>query len=288
MIQNRSPFKTKARKYQVENKTATETTVYVYDEIGWFGIQAEQFVKDLNAISTPTIHLRINSPGGSVFDGTSMYNAIKQHKSKVVVHIDGLAASIASIVALAGDEVRIAENAYLMIHEPWSIAIGDAEDLRKEADLLDKVSGTIAKTYMDKSGKDEEEIKALMKAETWLTGQEALENGFADAVESDTEEENSPSNLFDLSIFNNVPDKFKTEKHFPSEREIESVLRDVGCSVKQAKEILAKGYPQKDALRDVEQPVVEAEPEVEVPLRDVEAPTPKARTRKSYTELMAL
>ena len=98
-LNNRSLFKPRAKNsYRIENKaSADESTVYIYDEIGWFGILAEQFIKDFNAIKSNTIHVRINSPGGSVFDGSSIYNAIKQHKSTTIVHIDGLAASIASI-----------------------------------------------------------------------------------------------------------------------------------------------------------------------------------------------
>jgi ATP-dependent Clp protease protease subunit len=257
-------------KYKIENKAEPdEATVYLYDEISWFGVDAGQFVKDLNDIKAKTIHLRFNSPGGSVFDGTAIFNAIKQHKSKTVSHIDGLAASIASVIALASDEVRMAENAFLMIHDPWSIVIGNADTMREEAELLDKVGKTIAKTYMDKSGKDEKEIKAMMNAETWLTAEEAKEAGFVDIIEEN--DEKAKATLFDLSVFANVPAQLKGDKRTPTARELESILKSSGFSNKQAKEILANGY-QDEPLRDEKK--VETPP-VQDSQRDVEEAAPR-------------
>lgn len=271
-LQNRSPFQPRASltKYKVENKAELdEATVYLYDEISWFGVDAGQFVKDLNDIKAKTIHLRFNSPGGSVFDGTAIFNAIKQHKSKTVSHIDGLAASIASVIALASDEVRMAENAFLMIHDPWSIVIGNADTMREEAEFLDKVGKTIAKTYMDKSGKDEKEIKAMMNAETWLTAEEAKEAGFVDIIEEN--DEKAKATLFDLSVFANVPAQLKGDKRTPTARELESILKSSGFSNKQAKEILANGY-QDEPLRDEKK--VETPP-VQDSQRDVEEAAPR-------------
>jgi len=249
-IENKSPFKTgsKSPGYRIENK-ADDTTMYLYDEIGYWGVTAKQFVKDLEAVKSKNIHLRINSPGGSVFDGTSIYNALKQHPANVVVHIDGLAASISSIIALAGNEVRMSENAFFMIHEPWSMVIGSSDDMRKEADLLDKVRGMIASTYVKKSKKDEKDIYDLMAAETWMTATEALEMGFIDSIDKEGEEEDAA--LFDLSAFTKVPEKLqnKTEKEL-TERELEQILKSGGCSGKQAKTILAKGF-EKEHRDDV-------------------------------------
>lgn len=250
-MKDRSIFKPRASgTYKINAAKKDETVIYLYDEISWWGIQADQFVKDLNAIETPTIRLRMNSPGGSVFDGTAIYNALKQHESRIIVHIDGLAASIASIIAMAGDEVRAAENAFFMVHDPWSIVIGTAEMMREEADLLDKVSVTMAKTYQAKTGKSEEEILQYMAKETWFTGQEALDAGFVDFVEKLDENEQAKAkvSLFDLSAFAHVPDHLKAEKTLPTERETEKILRDAGFSRKQSEEILAKGYAE--ALRD--------------------------------------
>lgn len=273
-IHNRSPFKPRAKVglYTIENKTEAEATVYIYDEISWFGINAEQFIKDLNDITAKTVHIRMNSPGGSVFDGTAVFNAIKQHKSKTVTHIDGLAASISSVIALASDEVRMSENAFLMIHDPWSIVIGNADTMREEADLLDKVGGVIAKTYIDKTGKDAAEIKAMMTAETWMTADEAKENGFIDTIDKEEKDEKAKATLFDLSVFANVPDQLKESRPKPTARDLERILRDVGgCTQKQAKKILAEGF--KDDQRDVDPPV--NPPPVKAVQRDVEPPKPK-------------
>lgn len=253
----RSPFGKTKGKYQIENK-AKDATVYIYDEIGWFGIEAGQFAKDLSEIKADTINVRINSPGGNVFDGTAIANAIKQHPAKVIVYIDGLAASIASIIALAGDEVVMAENAFFMFHEAWTIMIGNSEDLRKEADLLDKIDGALAQAYVKKTGMEEKEIKDLMMAETWLTAEEALEMGMIDRIE-DGEEANAT--MFDLSVFANVPDKLKGTEEGDKElnpREIERVLRDAGYSRTQAKGIVAKGLVE-DPVRDAQEEIDEAE-----------------------------
>jgi len=265
---NRSPFKVanKAVGYRIENK-ADETTMYLYDEIGYWGVSAQQFVKDLDAVKSKTLHLRINSPGGSVFDGTSMYNALRQHPASVIVHIDGLAASIASIIALAGNEIRMSENAFFMIHEPWSMVVGSSEDMRKEAELLDKVRGMIAATYMKKSGKEEKEILELMADETWMTSEEAVAMGFVDAVDADDVEKNEVV-LFDLSVFAKVPEKLqnKNEKGLTA-KEIETALRNGGCTQKQAKAIISEGF--KPGQRNVAEIVPKIKEEDQ---RDVASP----------------
>lgn len=276
----RSPFQPRGAltKYKIENKaTSDEATVYLYDEISWFGVDAGQFVKDLNDVTAKTLHIRFNSPGGSVFDGTAIYNAIKQHKSKTVTHIDGLAASISSVIALASDEVRMAKNAFLMIHKPWSITIGDDDAHFSEGELLKKVGGTIAKAYMDKTGKSENEIWDIMsppepgKFETWMTADEALEMGFIDYIEDDNNDEKAKATLFDLSVFANVPAQLKGDKRTPTARELEAILKSSGFSNKQAKEILANGY-RDEPLRDVEE--VETPP-VQDSQRDVETAAPR-------------
>ena len=279
-IHNRSPFKPR-NTYMVNNKvTEKEATVYIYDEISWFGISAEQFIKDLNDITAKTINIRINSPGGSVFDGTAVFNAIKQHKAKTVTHIDGLAASISSVIALASDEVRMAENAFLMIHEPWSIVIGNADNMREEADLLDKIGGVIQKTYTDKTGKDAKEIKKLMKDETWMTADEALEMGFIDVIDKEEEDEKAKATLFDLSVFAKGEEMAKIIeekqgiKKDPNERDAEKALREAGFSRNQAKEILAKGFQnERDAQDEPDnQDVREAQTDVTPPQREAEPP----------------
>ena len=156
--------------------------IQLYDEIGSFGITAKDFATDLkNLGEVREISLRVNSPGGSVFDGNAIYNMLKQHPAKVTAYIDGLAASMASVIVMAADHVVMPENALMMIHNPWSMSMGDAEALRKDADLLDKVKTTLLLAY-GRSMMTDQEISQMMDDETWLTGAEALEMGFADEV----------------------------------------------------------------------------------------------------------
>ena len=161
---------------------STEAEVSIYDAIGGYDINAKDFANDLKEIEAETIHLRINSPGGCVIDGNAICNALQRHSAKVITHIDGLAASMASVVAMAGDEVHMADNALLMIHNPWTVTIGDADELRADADLLDKMSANILASY-GRSQYEPEELKNLMDAETWFTAQEALDAGFIDHIE---------------------------------------------------------------------------------------------------------
>ena len=256
-ITNRSLFKPRAKGiYKIDNKSAAdEVTVYLYDEISWWGISSEQFVKDLNSITASTIHLRFNSPGGSVFDGMAIYNAVTQHKSNVIGHVDGLAASIASVILMGCNEIRMGVGAFLMIHEPWSLVVGGAEDMRKEADLLDKVSGTIVDILAKRYNKTSDELTQMMSDETWMTSQEAIDCGFADCMDnSDTPAKaQSTSVLFNLSAFFNVPEALKDQKIQPTARDCERILRDAGCTRHQAKSIVAEGY--KDNQRDVEDSV---------------------------------
>lgn len=177
---------TKGRGYSIKVE-AKEATVPIYEEIGeggWFeGFSAKQFAEELKAWGKlEKIIVRINSPGGEVFDGITIYNLLKQNSAKVIVYVDGLAASIASVIAMAGDEIHMADNALMMIHDPWSFAIGNAADMRETADRLDKVAGTIVRTYAKKTGKGEQELADMMAAETWMNADEAVEHGFADYV----------------------------------------------------------------------------------------------------------
>lgn len=155
----------------------------LYDEIGAWGISARQFARDLAAIGDVSqINLHIHSPGGDVMEGTAMYNILRGHSARVEVYIDGMAASMASVIAMAGDVIYMPANALMMIHKPWGGQVGDADDMRDYADLLDKVEGTLIQAYVRKSGKSVEEIAALLKVTTWMDGNEAVVAGFADKV----------------------------------------------------------------------------------------------------------
>lgn len=237
----RSPFRRHLPRagFRAAGETAE---VLLYDEIGYFGITAKEFVTRLQAIEAETIHLRVNSPGGDVFDGLTIANALRGHQAQVIVHVDGLAASIASIIALAGDEVRMAENAFLMIHDPFTIAIGNAEDFRKVAGTLDKVAGVLADTYRAKSGAETEQVKQWMADETWFTAQEAVDAGLADTAEAPSEARAS----FDLSVFAKAPDALRARQAGPTIRDCERALREAGLSATDAKAVLAKGFNAVD------------------------------------------
>ena len=169
--------------YALEKSDNGTATIHLYDEIGAFGSGSKEFLADLAKLDGQHLHLRINSPGGSVVEGTAIYNALRRHKGGLTVHIDALAASMASVIAMSGSPVYIADNALLMIHNPWTVSAGDSEQLRKEAALLDKLKSTLVNAYTRKTGIDQEQIGEMMNAETWLDAVEAVALGFADAIE---------------------------------------------------------------------------------------------------------
>ena len=161
--------------------------VSIYDEIGFGGVTAKDFVAEVGKLKGQHIDLRVNSVGGSVIEGAAIYNALRRHKGGLTVHVDGLAASMASVIAMAGEEVLMAENAMLMVHNPWSMSVGDANDLRKEADVLDKLKKTLVNAYVRKTGMDSDEVSSLMDAETWLDATQAVAMNFADGIEDGIE-----------------------------------------------------------------------------------------------------
>lgn len=174
--------------YEIRNLANRHADLFIYEQIGedfWtgVGVTAKQFCTDLAALDVDTISLHVNSPGGLVFDGQAIYNAIKNHPAEVTSYVDALAASIASVIALAGDKVVMASNALLMIHNPYGGVMGNAAAVRKYADRLDKVTDTIVGIYETKTGKARDEITAAMDAETWFSAQEALDFGFADEID---------------------------------------------------------------------------------------------------------
>lgn len=170
------------RPLEVLNQTADSADVYIYDEISGWGITAASMVALFKSLDVKTINLHINSPGGSVFDGVTIYNMLMQHSAKIVVYVDGLAASIASLIAMAGDEIIMASNAMMMVHNPWTIVAGNSADLRKQADVMDQIQKTLVSTYVARTGQTAEAIQALLDGETWLTADEALAKGFATSV----------------------------------------------------------------------------------------------------------
>lgn len=176
--------------------------VAIYDEIGAHGVSAKGFLAELGALPEGTpVDLRLNSPGGSVFDAVAIHNALKRHEGPVTVWIDGIAASAASYVAMAGDEIVMPENAFLMIHDPAGLVMGTAEDMRAMAEALDKVKGSLVSGYAAKSGRTTEEVSGLMSAETWFDASDAVAQGFADRLIDPVR----IVSRFDIGRFRNAP-----------------------------------------------------------------------------------
>jgi ATP-dependent Clp endopeptidase proteolytic subunit ClpP len=169
--------------YQMTNKGG-ECEIRLYDVIDSFwGISAKQIAQDLAAAGdVKTITVRINSPGGSVWDGLAIYNQLKSHAAKKRVIVDGLAASMASIVAMCGDEIEMPANAFMMIHNPADIVAGDADDMRKTAELLDQVKAQLAGIYAARCGQSVEAVAKLMDDETWMSGVDCFDGGFCTKV----------------------------------------------------------------------------------------------------------
>jgi ATP-dependent protease ClpP protease subunit len=174
--------------YSIQARGPLGAEVFVYGDIGesWDGetVTAKQFIKDVSALNVDQLAVRINSVGGSVPDGLAIFNALRRHKASVDVHIDGLAASIASLIAMAGDKIHMAENAMMMIHAPWSVVGGNAKDMRERADMLDKWAEAMAVSYVREGGLDHSRALALLTDGTdhWYGADEALAAGLVDEI----------------------------------------------------------------------------------------------------------
>lgn len=208
--------------YKITAK-ANKAKILIYEQIGedFFGegVSAKKFVNELDGLNVSSIDLHINSPGGSVFDGTSIYNALVSHDAVVNVTVDGIAASIASVIAMAGDTIEMPENSLLMIHDPSALVMGTAKDMEKMAETLGKIKGGMIKAYQTKIAMDDDEISEMMSNETWLTANEAAELGIIDKTSEPVE---ISAQFQALTNFKNVPKGlkkawvFKGQKFTPS------------------------------------------------------------------------
>jgi ATP-dependent protease ClpP protease subunit len=190
------------RSWYAIRAVASGAEVAIYDEIGAYGVSAKGFLAELGALpDAAPIDLRLNSPGGSVFDAVAIYNALKRHEGNVTVWIDGIAASAASYIAMAGDEIVMPENAFLMIHDPAGLVAGTAGDMRAMAEALEKVKGALVQGYAAKSGRTPEDIAALMTAETWFDARDALDAGLATRIAEPVR----MAARFDIARFRNAP-----------------------------------------------------------------------------------
>ncbi len=182
------------KNFRIKAKTETEAEITIYAAIGnyWFedSVSAKTFADELKELpkSIETINVRINSPGGDVFDGITIYNRLKQHKAKVVVYIDAIAASIASIIAMAGDEIVMGEGSQIMIHKPMTGIYGNSLEMQDVMDRLDDIEEQMLSIYQRRTGTDRAEIRAMVAKETWLDAETAVELGFANRIMANDEE----------------------------------------------------------------------------------------------------
>ena len=187
--------------YNIQGKaTDSVVDIYLFDEIGAYGITAQDFINEIKEYKDTSINLRINCIGGDVFDGMAIYNIIKKRNSKTTAYIEGIAASMGSVIALAADEVVMAENSLFMIHNAWGGAMGEAEDMRKTASVLEKISGEIANIYQKKTRLLYDRITSMMDEETWLNAKEAYDLGFIDTISDSIK----VAAKYDVSKFKNI------------------------------------------------------------------------------------
>ena len=184
------------------------TDIYLYDVIGFPFIEAQDLLYEIPHNATE-INVYINSPGGDIFQGIAIYNQLKNHQAKVNVIIDSQAASIASIIAMAGDTITMRPGAFIMIHNGWSRISADAEGLRAEANLLDKIKLEMAAIYATRSNKKPEDFIEPMNLETWFSGKEAVDFGLADRVDDVKINGSIQAARFDMSVFNNAPETLR-------------------------------------------------------------------------------
>lgn len=254
----------KRKWYEVKALAEGALQVSIHDEIGLWGVNAADFIAEINShTNIAEIEVGIHSPGGSLFDGVAMFNALKNHSAKVVTRVDGIAASAASVVFLAGDERVMPEDTFLMIHNPWSGVMGDSTEMRKAADTLDQFQQMLVELYARETGIDEDAVAEMMKAETWLDASSAMDLDFAThlvqsmkvaALSKDFAKHFSepPKALVDPISKDDIGE-------FQSLKELEQHLRDVGGYSNGAAKALvasAKQIIQRDAVND--EPAMEA------------------------------
>ncbi|GAL10821.1 prophage Clp protease-like protein [Vibrio astriarenae] len=170
--------------FSMKANANSSATIDIYDEIGGWGISAKEFANQLKALgNVHEIQLNIHSPGGDVFDGMAIYNLLSSHPATINVRIDGLAASMASVIAMVGDTITMPENSMMMVHKPWGIQGGNAEQMREYAELLDKVENTLLSAYVKKNRPTRWKGISYLEAETWFSAKECVELGFADVLD---------------------------------------------------------------------------------------------------------
>lgn len=191
------------RGFRIFAQSADTTVMRVYDEVSWYGVNATDFAAALDMIDTPNIRVEINSPGGDVFDGIAIYQALRNHPSHVTTRVDGIAASIASIIAQAGDTRIVQPASQMMIHNAWGLTAGDSADHADMAALLDQQDNVLAGIYATHAGGTADEFRQLMNAETWMTAGQIVEHGLADQV-VEPAAKLPAGNSTDLSLYDEI------------------------------------------------------------------------------------
>jgi ATP-dependent protease ClpP protease subunit len=202
--------------YSIKNQDEETPQIYIYDVIGedfWTGggVTAKDFANAINAIKSAKLDIHINSPGGDVFEALAIHNAILNHPAEVTVYIDGLAASAASFIALAGDKVVMADNAYFMIHDPWGGFIGNADEFREYAAFLDEQKANLVNIYEKHSNLSQDEISQKMSDETWMNAEECLTADFIDEISTGKKSSASVNGKALSAIFNKIPESLLAE-----------------------------------------------------------------------------
>jgi ATP-dependent protease ClpP protease subunit len=226
-------------KWDASIRTASDdTTITMYDMIGsdgWSeGVTAKRIAAALRSIGSRDVTVSINSPGGDFFEGLAIYNLLREHPHKITVKVVGLAASAASVIAMAGDEIQVAKSGFLMVHNAWSVVIGNRHDLREAATVLDQFDASMADLYSAAAGITKEEAAALMDAETWMGGQAAVDAGFATAL---------------LSADEVVEDQEQINSSLAAKRKVDSLLAKAGLPRSERRALLGQMTGTHDAAQ---------------------------------------
>ncbi|MBP2208172.1 ATP-dependent protease ClpP protease subunit [Rhodococcus percolatus] len=226
---------------RINAQAGAATEIMIYDVIGsyWMETDAQSIANQIKDLDTDEIVVRLNSPGGDAFDGIAIMNALRAHSATVTVRIDGLAASAASVIAMAGDEIVMGEGSQMMIHEAWLYTSGSADYLRSEADRLDKMTDSITSLYARRAGGEFDEWRALVAAETWFTAEEAVAAGLADKVGTSAPDSGAPTAAFNLSHFRFAGRDHAPAPRIPSAEAVEVTNRKEG-DMPTLKEVLAQ------------------------------------------------
>lgn len=285
------------RWFEFRNSTADEAELLIFDEIGGWGLWADEFVAQLDQVTAPKLTVRLNSPGGSVFQGVAIANALRAHPATVTVRVEALAASIASVIALAGDRLLMSPSSMFMIHDASGGCWGQASDMAKMSEILDKISDNIADAYAAKAGGTRAEWRERMLAETWYTAAEAVEAGLADELmappqTNDTDAPKGPRDAtrlmtarWDLSVFRYAGRENAPSPVIPA-ADTQTNPQDAGPTGDHGGRLPypLSEHPKTQALADVASPVSDATPHSLRAEEPVPQPVPETRTADSAAD----